>query len=78
MIKCYHCHGEGHIKRNCPKRKKEFQEKGNIENTPSICEFGYDRVDALTTLEKYENKMWIMDLGCSYHMTLQRHWFQNY
>ena len=29
-------------------------------------------------LEKAENEVWIMDSGCSYHMTPNKHSFLNY
>ena len=45
----------------------------------SVCvEFGYDSANALVVSEKAESDVWVMDSGCSYHMTFKRDWFQNY
>ena len=44
MIRCYHCHDEGH--KNCPKRKSELLEK-NPGISSSVCEVDYDSADAL-------------------------------
>lgn len=77
-VKCYHCQEEEHFKINCPKRKKDFKEKNVSDGGASVCEFGYDSSDALTVCENSVKEMWIMDFGCSFHMTPNRHWFANY
>ena len=69
IIKCYHCHEKEHIKKNCPKKKKKFLERNNSEISSSICEFDYDSVDALVMFEKADKEVWILDLGCSFHMS---------
>jgi len=71
-------HEEGHIKKHCPKRKKDFQEKSNSEISSSICEFDYDSADTLVVSRKENREVWVLDSGCSFHMTPHREWFLNY
>ena len=68
MVKCYYYH-EGHIKRNYTKKRKDFLDRNNTNGGASICEFRYDSSDALIVTKKSESEVWIMDSGCSYHMT---------
>jgi len=54
-IKCYYFHEESHIKKNCPKKKKDLQERSNSDGGVggvSICEFKYDSADALVVSKK--------------------------
>jgi len=57
VIKCYHCHEEGHIKKNFPRRKKEFQDRSNPEISTSLYEFDYDSADALVISGKDDREV---------------------
>ena len=77
-IKCFFRHEEGHIKRNFPKRKGEFQGKKNAEISSSICEFDYDNADALVVSNTEDRQVWVLDSSCSFHMTSHKDWFLSY
>lgn len=78
IIKCYYCHEEGHIRRLCPKRKKETKDKETISGDAAVVEEGYESSDVLVVTTNNSDKQWILDSGCSFHMTPNRDWFESY
>ena len=64
---CWHCQKEGHLRRNCPDRKKGSESIFN--NDLANLSDGYVNSEVLTVSTNQENNEWIMDSGCSYHMT---------
>ncbi|XP_020571362.1 protein OPAQUE1-like [Phalaenopsis equestris] len=81
-INCYKCKEPGHIKRDCPKLKKQTRKKGDTslkyvnvaQNDSSDCSDG----DMLSVLSNQFTDAWILNLGCSYHITPNRAWFTSY
>lgn len=75
-FKCFHCHKEGHYKRNCPDRKKYSQEKQRDSGEASIVSDGYESAEALAITDQDSTSEWIVDSGCSFHMCPTKSWFE--
>ncbi|KAE8726093.1 hypothetical protein F3Y22_tig00007792pilonHSYRG00021 [Hibiscus syriacus] len=81
-IHCYKCKEAGHMKRDSPKLKKQTDEKRDvssksvnvIEDDNSDCSEG----DMLSISMTQLMDAWILDSGCSYHITPNREWFSTY
>ncbi|KAL0350082.1 UNVERIFIED_CONTAM: Retrovirus-related Pol polyprotein from transposon TNT 1-94 [Sesamum radiatum] len=82
MIHCYKCKESGHMKRDFPKLKKQAGEKrydssksaNVVQNDNSDCSDG----DMLSISTNQCVDAWIIDSGCSYHITPNREWFTSY
>ncbi|MDO7987387.1 hypothetical protein OC713_02560 [Sweet potato little leaf phytoplasma] len=78
--RCYYCHKEGHIRRNCyelKNKRKAENNKPEEANNANVTE-GYDSAEVLTVSADPLESEWILDSGCSFHMTPHRHWFQEF
>ncbi|KAL4304503.1 hypothetical protein GQ457_10G014750 [Hibiscus cannabinus] len=81
-IHCYKCKEAGHMKRDCPKWKNQTKEKDDataktvnlVQNDNSDCSDG----DMLSVSTTQLMDAWILDSGCSYHITSNREWFSTY
>nr|GEV54223.1 retrovirus-related Pol polyprotein from transposon TNT 1-94 [Tanacetum cinerariifolium] len=71
-LKCYICQSENHLKRNCPKNnRKKSTSYVKKDEQPSSSGLTYDDSEVMMVMSAQAQALldWIMDSGCSYHMT---------
>ena len=73
---CYYCKKEGHFRDECRalKAKLENEKKRNSGDAGCVLD-GYESADALVASCKFSNDEWILDSGCSFHMTPNKFFF---
>nr|GEU55784.1 retrovirus-related Pol polyprotein from transposon TNT 1-94 [Tanacetum cinerariifolium] len=71
-LKCYICQSNDHLKRNCLKNNRK-KSAGYVkkDEQPTFSGSKYDDSKVMIMMSALEHALldWIMDLGCSYHMT---------
>ncbi|KAM2825409.1 hypothetical protein COP1_035211 [Malus domestica] len=65
MDECAFCHNKGHWKKDCPKLKT----KGKESSEANVAEVETDVFDFATK--------WVLDTGCTHHMTPHKDWFSS-
>nr|GFB11379.1 zinc finger, CCHC-type [Tanacetum cinerariifolium] len=71
-LKCYVCQSEDHLKRNCSKNNgKKSTGYVKKDEQPSSSGSTYDDSEVMKVMSVHAQALvdWIMDSGCSYHMT---------
>lgn len=74
--KCFVCHKEGHFRRDYPERRnnKKESEAGSV----NIASNGYESADVLVIFEARSSEKWVLDSGCTFHMTPNRSLFTTF
>ncbi|GJW12409.1 hypothetical protein Tco_1578236 [Tanacetum coccineum] len=69
-LKCYICQSEDHLKRNCPKNNRK-KSTGYVkkDDQPSSSGSNYNDSEVMIVMSVQALLDWIMDSGCSYHIT---------
>ncbi|KAH9668238.1 hypothetical protein KPL70_021339 [Citrus sinensis] len=77
--KCFQCHKEGHLKRDCPERKFKPKDSVNRSGDAAIVEEeGYESAGVYVATDCSQKGKWILDSGCTFHMTPFKDYFTEY
>ncbi|CAA7059283.1 unnamed protein product [Microthlaspi erraticum] len=75
-LTCWFCKKEGHIKKDCYARKKKYGDDAQGEAGVIIEKLVYS--EALSVNDQDSKEQWVIDSGCTYHMTSRRDWFSEF
>ena len=64
--------------KNCPNRRGKENEKTSNFGDATIIEENSNTANVLSITVTNLGDEWILDLGCSYHMSPNRNWFNTY
>lgn len=76
-LKCFLCHKQDHsvkTAQNPFKQGEEKKDKGEI----SVAQDGYESGDILCMTNHKNDQSWILDNGCSFHMSSNKNWFMSF
>lgn len=73
---CWYCKKEGHMRKDCYSRKKKFDREDQGEAAVIVEKLQYSDALAVSDLNPRDN--WVIDSGCTYHMTSRRDWFDTF
>lgn len=83
---CWICEEEGHFKNSCPNRNKlqgKAKDAGSSRGEAAMVtanrsdSTGLYVSEALHLTDISLEDVWVMDTGCSYHMTYKKEWFED-
>uniref|UniRef100_A0A803PS03 Retrovirus-related Pol polyprotein from transposon TNT 1-94 n=1 Tax=Cannabis sativa TaxID=3483 RepID=A0A803PS03_CANSA len=77
--KCYYCKKEGHFRDDCYLLKNKLKrDKSKERGEAGIVSSGYDSADVLVVSCEDSGGEWILDSGCSFHMTPNKDLFTHF
>ncbi|KAK2992057.1 hypothetical protein RJ640_016987 [Escallonia rubra] len=76
-LKCYHCHKEGHYRKDCLEGKRKKKDNSKTADA-EVVKDNSDGADVLSVTISSSDGGWILDTGCSYHMCPNMNWFATY
>lgn len=85
--KCYGCGKSGHFIKDCYKKKNEQKQKGVDEGnviesegsaTVDVYAVTENLPNSANVVDKNQNQEWILDSGCTFHMTYKRAYLDNF
>ena len=65
---CQYCNKKGHLKKQCRKRKKDTENNKGKKDVANLSD-GYENGEGLILSEHAFGEEWILDSGCTFHMT---------
>ena len=80
-LKCFHCHKEGHFKRDCLKGKNKNKEIKEMTGNATIATKEEDTFKAARVLIVINQKpqgQWVLDSSCTFHMCPNKSYFTSY
>lgn len=75
-LTCWFCKKEGHVKKDCFARKRKLENEGQGEAGVITEKVEYS--EALSIGNRLVKEMWVLDSGCTSHMTTRRDWFSDF
>ncbi|KAL1565167.1 E3 ubiquitin-protein ligase upl4 [Salvia divinorum] len=73
---CHWCKKPGHLKKDCYAFKRKQAEENKAQDTADLTEHIVE-AEILNVTENQTLNSWIMDSGCSFHMTSNKGWLMN-
>lgn len=72
-LTCWFCKKEGHVKKDCYARKRKLENESQGEAGVITEKLVFS--EALSVHDQLVKDLWVLDSGCTSHMTSRRDWF---